>query len=260
MKTTLTGDRLLAAITAAGLYRLSALSLRLLEAAGVVALTARVAAEGTLSPADPWLWGVLGLWVAEIALLPPLRLGRAAYELALAQRPGVPAFSLLLSGFRHWSGAVGWRWGLWWRRWFATSLCLLPGAFVWGIGDVFAHRGAAVVSLVCGAVGLLLLVPTILGVRCFMVRYALAPLFLLEGVPAGRALRLSARGMAGGRRGYIDLSGETLRRWPLWLLVVPAAAEVVRLRHRRAVFLLERHRRRENEDGERTCIFPLPTL
>ncbi len=160
----------------------------------------------------------------------PLRLWRAAwYSRLTAAGEQLPSLRLP----RRSLSAIGWRWGLWWRRGLALMLGVAPSTLIWRYGATTDAQ--AVVWLAVGGVALLVGVTV---VWIWQTRYILAPYYILRGDTAATALALSARQMRGRRGDYLNfLGGEAARL--LLCLVPPCALWVLpAFRRRRTALLL----------------------
>ncbi len=221
MATVSTRWRRIAALTAAGLYHLPALTLRLADALAVLwLLGAPASASETM--AHPLLWVMAAGWGLQALLLPPLRLGRLAMEQALAAEVKFPSLTCMGLGFRRFFGAIAWRAHVWGRRWLTLLIATLPTAILWGYGSYLTGQGGtSAAPLLWLGLGGLLLPLELLGAGLWLTRYALAPLLVLEGCPAGAAMQLSARAMAGHRREYLNFWGGQLGRLAACLAIVP---------------------------------------
>lgn len=246
--------QLVAAVTAAGPYRLVWLLLQLAQA--VIWWQLAVASVVTLSQV-----GMLGgVWLLQALLLPPLRLGRTAYERRLAAGEEMPSLWVLLQGFRRWGSAVAWRWHVWWRRLAAMGVIALPTCFLWACADrLTQQRDGSMAPFLLFLLGVLTVPLGVLLGGVWACRYVAAPLLILEGCPAAAAMQLSAKAMVGHRRGYLDFWGEQLGRLTACLTVVatPFLLPRVRCAHVRWV---ARHLQKEMAafDGvfrHSTCIF-----
>jgi len=179
---TLTGWRLSTAAAVESLWTLCALILRLAGAALLLVATA----DWRLMPA------AAGAALLECVLLPPLRLGRELWYLALFTDPThTPSVALLWSGFRRWGAALRWRYGLWWRCAAVLLTAGLPAALLWGMGhrlSVMGDPDRSLLWLVLGGIAWLGAVACAALLRC---RYILVPFLLWQGQPAGQALALS---------------------------------------------------------------------
>ena len=231
-----------AALTVEGLYLLPVVLLRVTECIGVWQL-ADPERITPLSPTDPMLWLVGGSWLLQVVCLPPLRLGRVAWYQRLAAVGGIPPLRLLYTGFRRWGGAIRWRWQIWWRRLVAAAVVALPIAGLWGLAHRLSATGQTVAGLLWAGIGALFILPGVAAVWLWGIRYAPAPLLLLAGCPAGAAIGLAARAMAGHRRSYVDLWGDQVGRLAACMLVFPAPLILPGLRLQHVRWL---HRRLES--------------
>ena len=153
----------------------------------------------------------------------PLRLGRFSWyadrrwDGAKSPRPS-RSLARFIDGWRLFFPAASWRFRLWCRRTAACILCRIPAWALWIAGTLFSEA-ARLPWLVLGGVAAL---AGAVAARLWLVRYAAAPVFLLDGYPAGAALQLSVRVMRRHRGEYLDfLAGWTVRLL-LCLLIVPA--------------------------------------
>ncbi len=185
-----------AALEAEGVYGFFVLFLRLVEWLPLFWLVE----DGY--PADPTIdllragaLGIIGIsWLLQGVVLPPLRLGRVLWYTHLAAHPNaLPPLRLLFAGWQRWGAAVSWRWRLWWRRTTALCLACLPPLLIW-YGGTTADPVYALLWLLGGGA---CLIGGLLWAGLWQSRYALTPLLIAEGWPAGAALQLSARAMRG---------------------------------------------------------------
>ncbi|MBQ9859493.1 MAG: hypothetical protein IJO76_02300 [Clostridia bacterium] len=216
MTHTLTPSQRLTGATVEGLYRLTALLLRLVES--TLLLTAFTVNTPTLYIGAALAAGVYSL------VLAPLRVGRQIWYCRLAEQPRrVPPIAVFWSGWRHWRGAIGWRWSRFWRL---TALLLVsasPAALLWGYADRLTRLGNGVQSLLWSLLGTLALLGG-LGIWCVRrSRYALVPLLLAEGHTAPLAMQVSIAMMRGRTREWINFWGEQAGRLLLCLLFPPSA-------------------------------------
>lgn len=170
------------------------------------------------------------------AVCSPLRLWRVAVYRRLCDAPQAPQHDALRQAL----AAVGWRWRLWWRRAYSLVLATVPAALLWGYGSLAAQRNApdaqplfwllgGGVALVCG----------IVIAAVWQCRYALAPLFILDGFSAEAAMALSARRMRSRIGAYINFLGGELPRLLACVLVIPAVWLLPTFRRRRLAVLTE---------------------
>lgn len=234
-------------VAAAGvesLYALTVLLLRLTESVPLLWLLA----DGY--PADPALTPprqtalllIAGTWLLQGLVLPPLRLGRTVWYCRLAEIPGqVPPLQGLFAGWRRVGGAISWRWRLWWKRITALLMVFLPTGLLWNYGGSTPAREAGWSWLWLAAGGLWLLTG-VTGVLLWQSRYALTPVLLAEGWPAGAAMQLSARVMGRYRGTYLNFWGGQLSRLAGCALLLPIPWLLPRLRRDHAALLLYRRR------------------
>lgn len=234
--------------------------------------TAAWAAEGctwlaALLPrlATLWLWnGVLCGFVPLFSPTPvavaggllltgwlsgAMRLGRFAWYAALTDcRPGEwPGATAFVNGWRRIGAAIGWRLGLWLRRYCAVLAAALPPLLLLQCGQRLAPDeqtavwwlgGAALLALLTGGLALL-----------WLCRYAAAPVFLLEGSGGNEALRRSARLMRTHWKAYLNFLGDWVGELLPCLLLVPAVWLLPRFRRARTALLLRWRR----ESAEKPC-------
>lgn len=227
--------RRVAALTAAGLYYLPALTLRLADALAVLWLLRHPVDTLDAMP-RPLLWGMVSGWALQALLLPPLHLGRLAMEQALTTGGTFPSLACMGQGFRRFFSAIAWRAHLWGRRWLTLWVTTLPTTVLWGFGShLTAHGDNSAAPLLWLGLGGLLLPLELLAAWLWLSRYALAPFLLLEGCPAGAAMQFSARAMAGHRRAYINFWGSQAGRLAacLAILPIPFVLPAIRLAHTR---------------------------
>ncbi len=227
-----------AAATVEGLYRLPALALRGAEFLAVWQLATVEAPE--IATTDPYLWVMLCSWGLQVVLLPPLALGRLAWYAQLAVRDGIPPFSHLRQGFRRWGAAIRWRGGLWWRQLTALCLAMLPTAAIWGLAHTISDPAG---NLLLAAAGGLLL-PVTVGGTLLYTATATAPagLLILSGYPAGAAMGLAPRVIAGHKRAYVNSWGQHLGRLAACLLGLPLPFLTPQLRLHQTAWLTQRLR------------------
>ncbi len=194
-----------------------------------------------LLPIIPAAWQPI-LLTAALALVygaisAPLKLWRTAYYVRLCRvEDTLPS----LRPTRRGGDAIGWRWRLWGRRAAALTLACAPSAMMFGYGSLISRQAATaavwpVLWLAAGSVALLI------GAVCAAVwqcRYALAPLYILRGCPAGAAMALSAKRMRRRIGLYVNFLGEEAPHLLLCLLIIPAVWIVPVFRRRRAALLL----------------------
>lgn len=172
--------------------------------------------------------------VAQGVLLSPWRLLRWQWYADFCRSPqAVPRHRLWLSP-RPVTAAIGWRWRLWWRRLFAWCVAVTPAVAVWEYGSVVTDS-EPLWWLLGG--GILFLAGTVAAVL-WQCRYAMTPLFLLEGYPAAAAMQLSVRAMRRRIPAYIDFWGENAGRLLSCLLIVPAIWALPTVHRRHAALLL----------------------
>ncbi len=178
------------------------------------------------------VWWLLPPAVLQGLLLSPLRLYRQAFYAGL---PGNP----FAAGWRRWGAAVGWRWQLWWRRTAALMAALAPAAAVWSLGDHLGRsgRGETLPWLLLGAAAGLL---GAVAVAVWQCRYAVAPLLVLQGCPAGAAMGFSAQAMRRHIGEYLNLLGSWALPLASCLLVVPAVWVLPRFGAARTAWLCAR--------------------
>lgn len=221
--------------------------------------TAAMAAEGCVCLAGMlprlaalWLWqlaagqtgmllsaaqlSAIGAFLLAGLLNGPLRLGRFGWYAALtACRPGSwPGIAAFAAGSRRLMAAVGWRFGLWWRRTVALAVAALPPLCLLQAGGKQPADGAF--FWLCGA--LLLALLTGGAALLWLCRYAAAPVFLLEGCSGGEALRRSARLMRGHLREYLNFLGDRAAALLPCLLLVPLVWLLPRFRCAHTALLL----------------------
>ena len=179
------------------------------------------------------LWLVVGAGLQGL-LLSPLRLGRVRWYCR-------PAASLrpLGRGWKFAGAAIAWRWQRWLRRTLMWAVLLLPASVCWSLGALETRSEVGVLWWLVGGGCLLLAGLVFLVWQC---RYAMAPLFLLEGYPASAALSLSARAMRGGAGDWLRFWWEQGRRALLSLLPPFSLWHFPRLRLEYTRFLLRRRR------------------
>ncbi len=173
-----------------------------------------------------------GLAIGSSLLLAPLRLGRLRWALHWHNEPEyTPALRLLWGGGRRFGAAVGWRWGLWWRLCAGLLLSCLPAALLWGYGSFVSQQGETALSLLWLALGAIAWLSGTIVVGLRRLRYAAAPLLILQGYSAVLALHLS-RHLTRRRTGQLlNFWGDRFG-W-LALCVLPGAALWVLPRLRR---------------------------
>ena len=221
---------------AALLPRLAALWLQAITADMVLPLSpAAAAAVGSLLLTG-WLSGAM-------------RLGRFAWYAALSGcRPGEwPGAAAFMTGWRRVGAAIGWRLGLWLRRYCAALAAALPPLLLLQLGlrlspdarlQVWWLGGTGLLTLLTGGLALL-----------WLCRYAAAPVFLLEGSGGGEALRRSARLMRTHWKAYLDFLGDWAGALLPCLLLFPAIWLLPRFRCARTALLL----RWRQESAEKPC-------
>ena len=256
----LTGWQRAVAVTVEGFCLLAVLLPRLAEVwlaahlPEILPLLPRISGFPEIAALVPLLVGALLQWL----LISPLRLGRMNFYRALASartREEIPSLRPLGSGYAWLFAALGWRWQFWWRRRAVDAVACLPAATVWGLGAVVSDGETALLWLGAGAA---LLILGLGGGALYSCRYAAAPLLLLEGYPAGVALRLSAVVMRHRRAAYLNFFGDRLPSLLSCLAVVPALWAVPRLRTEYAAMLesfLDAAPLPERRSRTATCIF-----
>ena len=257
----LTGWQRAVAVTVEGFCLLAALLPRLAEAW----LTARLPeiflllpSLGTRFPEAAVAVALLGGALLQWLLLSPLRLGRINFYRTLTSartREEIPSLRPLADGYVRLFVALGWRWQLWWRRRVVDVVACLPAAAVWGLGAVAADGETALLWLGAGAA---LLILGLGGGALYSCRYAAAPLLILEGYPAGVALRLSAVVMRRRRTVYLNFFGDRLPALLSCLALVPALWVVPRLSTEYVAMLegfLDTAPLPERRSRTATCIF-----
>lgn len=167
----------------------------------------------------------------------PLCLWRTAYYVRLCGAgDALPSLRPTKRGI----AALSWRWHLWWRRAVGGAIACAPSALMFRYGSIVSQTaGTAAIQpalwLVAGAISL---VVGIVLTAIWQCRYALAPLFLLRGIPASAAMALSARAMRRHLGEYINFLGNELPHLIPCILLIPAAWRVPAFRRRRAALLL----------------------
>ena len=142
--------------------------------------------------------------------------------------------------WRSWTDSFG-RWRLWWKRTTALLVVFLPTGLLWNYGGSTPAREAGWSWLWLAAGGLWLLTG-VTGVLLWQSRYALTPVLLAEGWPAGAAMQLSARVMGRYRGTYLNFWGGQLSRLAGCALLLPIPWLLPRLRRDHAALLLYRRR------------------
>lgn len=188
----------------------------------------------SLSPVFPAAWLPALSLVAQALVyglvLSPLRLWRVAVYRRLCgeARP----FSLRLA-----AAAVGWRWHLWWRRTGCLAIAVLPAALLW-IGGDLAAQSDTLTPLLWLIGGGAALVGGVIAVAVWQCRFALAPLYLLDGLSAEQAAAESARRMRAHTVDYINFLGGEAPRLLACVFLVPAIWLLPDFRLRRTELLL----------------------
>ncbi len=171
------------------------------------------------------------------AISAPLKLWRAAYYVRLCHAEDtLPS----LRPTRRVLSAIGWRWQLWGRRAAALAVACAPSAAMLGYGSLASRQAdtAAVQPVLWLAAGGVALLVGLVCAAVWQCRYALAPLYILRGCPAGAAMALSAQRMRRRIGTYVNFIGEEAPRLMWCLLLVPTAWIVPAFRRRRAAILL----------------------
>lgn len=198
----LTAWQRVAAAGIEGLYVLLYLLLRLTDFLPLLLLwesgtTTRLNESGWVA-----LCVMVGSWLLQATLLPPLRLGRDMWYCHLAANPaGIPPLRVLFCGFQRLGDAVSWRWRLWWQRTILLTIGFVPTALIWGYGSLV---GGSILWLCAGFLPFGL---TLLLTYVWQCRYAATALLLAHGWGAAAAMHLSVRLMRRNKGRYINLWG-----------------------------------------------------
>ncbi len=178
---------------------------------------------------------LLALCILYGGIKAPLRLWRTAvYARLCAAADTLPSLALP----RGTLSAISWRWQLWWRRAATLALAVAPSALLWSYGTTLANRSAQTQPLLWLLFGGLALLGGLAVAVLWQARYALAPVYLLRGYPAGAAIALSVKAMRRHTGDYINfLGGEASRLLPC-LLLIPAVWLLPAFRRRHTALLL----------------------
>lgn len=161
----------------------------------------------------------------------PLRLWRTAVYRRLCGDPRALSLRLV-------ARAVSWRWQLWWRRMGCLAIATLPAALLWGYGSLTPQDNTPMplLRLIGGGAAL---AGGLVIVSVWQCRYALAPLYLLDGLPAEAAMAASARHMRAHAADYINFLGGEAPRLVACIFLIPAIWLLPNFRLRRTALLLD---------------------